>query len=273
MMVGQLALRLQEQHPDRGLFQNASSPFGCRKWQTFEKWADCPRTATMKHSASILTGSAALFMATPAFCALVTVGPGGTAEGYQFGQVSDAVAFASAGDTIHVAGRPEGQTSYRYDAFDLESGASSLELIWGNSPGVIEVGGNLKVGQNSRMVFELTGTNNSRALTSGRVDYDTVLVYGNLTLNGLFDVSLGSGYMPVLGNSFELAASTGTISWSGTLGLHLSLPALTAGQSWATTISTGLLGGESLFITVVPAPGATALLGFAALIGNSRRRR
>ena len=227
----------------------------------------------MNHSVSILTSAAALFMAPPAMCALVTVGPGGITAGYQFGQVSDAVAFASAGDTIHVAGRPEGQTSYRYNAFNLESGASGLSLTWGNSPGVIEVGGNLSVGQNARMVFELTGTNNSRVLTSGRVDYDTVLVYGNLTLNGLFDVSLGSGYMPVLGNSFELAASTGTISWSGTLGLHLSLPALTAGQSWSTTISTGLLGGESLFITVVPAPGSTALLGFAALIGNSRRRR
>ena len=227
----------------------------------------------MNPSVSILTGAAALFMATPAMCALVTVGPGGINAGYQYGQISDAVAAASAGDTIHVAGRPEGQTSYRYNAFNLESGASGLSLTWGNSPGVIEVGGNLSVGQNARMVFELTGTNNSRALTSGRVDYDTVLVYGNLTLNGLFDVSLGSGYMPVLGNSFELAASTGTISWSGTLGLHLSLPALTAGQSWSTTISTGLLGGESLFITVVPAPGATALLGFAALIGNSRRRR
>ena len=227
----------------------------------------------MNHSVSILTSAAALFMATPAMCALVTVGPGGITAGYQFGQVSDAVAFASAGDTIHVAGRPEGQTSYRYNAFNLESGASGLSLTWGNSPGVIEVGGNLSVGQNARMVFELTGTNNSRALTSGRVDYDTVLVYGNLTLNGLFDVSLGSGYVPALGNSFELAATSGTISWSGTLGLHLSLPALTAGQSWSTTISTGLLGGESLFITVVPAPGATALLGFAALIGNSRRRR
>lgn len=228
----------------------------------------------MSYSASIITSSAALFMATPAMCALVTVGPGGIAAGYQFGQISDAVVAASAGDTIHVAGRPEGQTSYRYDAFDLESGASSLELIWGNSPGVIEVGGNLKVGQNSSMVFELTGTNNSRALTSGRVDYDTVLVYGNLTLNGLFDVSLGSGYMPALGSSFELAATTGAISWSGsTLGLHLSLPALTDGRSWTTSIATGTLGGQSLFITVVPAPGATALLGCAALIGSSRRRR
>jgi hypothetical protein len=227
----------------------------------------------MNHSVSILTGAAALLIATPAMCALVTVGPGGTTAGYQYGQISDAVAAASAGDTIHVAGRPEGQTSYRYNAFNLESGASGLSLTWGNSPGVIEVGGNLSVGQNSRMVFELTGTDNSRVLTSGRVDYDTVLVYGNLTLNGLFDVSLGSGYVPALGNSFELAATSGTISWSGTLGLHLSLPALTAGQSWATTISTGLLGGESLFVTVVPAPGATALLGFAALIGNSRRRR
>jgi hypothetical protein len=124
------------------------------------------------------------------------------------------------------------------------------------------------------MGFELTGTNNSRALTTGRVDYDTVLVYGNLTLNGIFEVSLGSTFTPSVGNRFELASTTGTISWTGTLGLHLELPTLTAGQSWSTTVEAGgLLGGQSLFITVVPAPGATALLATAALIGNGRRRR
>ena len=138
----------------------------------------------------------------------------------------------------------------------------------------IDYRGNLKVGANSTMVFELTGTNNSRALTTGRVDYDTVLVYGNMILNGLFDVSLGSTFTPSVGNRFELASTTGSITWSGTLGLHLSLPALTAGQSWSTTVeSGGLLGGQSLFVTVVPAPGATALLATAALIGNGRRRR
>lgn len=82
---------------------------------------------------------------------------------------------------------------------------------------MIEVDGNLKVGANSRMAFELTGTNNSRVLTTGRVDYDTVLVYGNLTLNGLFDVSLGSTFTPSVGNRFELAATQGLITWSGTL--------------------------------------------------------
>jgi hypothetical protein len=86
---------------------------------------------------------------------------------------------------------------------------------------------------------------------------------------------LGSTYTPSVGNRFELAATQGTIGWSGsTLGLHLILPTLTAGQSWSTTIeSGGLLGGQSLFITVVPAPGATALLAAATLVGNGRRRR
>jgi len=52
------------------------------------------------------------------------------------------------------------------------------------------------------------------------------------------------------------------------------LPTLTAGQSWSTTVeSGGLLGGQSLFITVVPAPGAMALLGAATMIGTGRRRR
>ena len=205
---------------------------------------------------------------------MVTVGPGGTANGFQYGQISDAIAAAAAGDTIHAAGRSVYGSNFRYAAFDLESGAVGLELIWGNSPGVIEVDGNLKVGANSTMVFELTGTDNSRALTTGRVDYDTVLVDGNMILNGIFNVSLGSTFTPSVGNRFELAATSGSITWSGMLGLHLSLPALTAGQSWSTTVeSGGLLGGQSLFVTVVPAPGAVALLGAATLVGGSRRRR
>lgn len=228
----------------------------------------------MKNTAAIFSASATLLVAAPAWCAMVTVGPGGTANGYQYGQISHAIAAAGAGDTIHAAGRSVYGSNFRYAAFDLESGADGLELIWGNSPGVIEVDGNLKVGANSTMVFELTGTNNSRALTTGRVDYDTVLVYGNMILNGLFDVSLGSTFTPSVGNRFELAATQGSITWSGTLGLHLSLPALTAGQSWSTTVeSGGLLGGQSLFVTVVPAPGAVALLGAATLVGGSRRRR
>ena len=227
----------------------------------------------MKNTAAILSASATLLVAAPAWCAIVTVGPGGTLNGYQYGQISHAIAAAGAGDTINAAGRSVYGDNFRYDAFDLESGPEGLDLVWGNSPGVIEVGGNLRLGANSSMVFELTGTNNSRALTTGRVDYDTVLVYGNLTLNGLFDVTLGSTFTPSVGNRFELAATTGTIGWTGTLGLHLSLPTLTAGQSWSTTIETGLLGGESLFVTVVPAPGATALLAAATLIGNGRRRR
>jgi len=228
----------------------------------------------MKNITAIFSASATLLVAAPAWCAMVTVGPGGTANGYQYGQIADAIAAAAAGDTIHAAARSAYGDNFRYDAFDLESGPDGLDLIWGNSPGVIEVGGNLKVGANSRMVFELTGTDNSRALTTGRVDYDTVLVYGNLTLNGLFAVSLGSTFVPSVGNRFELASTSGTITWSGTLGLHLSLPTLTAGQSWSTTVeSGGLLGGQSLFITVVPAPGAMALLGAASMIGTGRRRR
>jgi hypothetical protein len=229
----------------------------------------------MKNTAAILCASSSLlFVAAPAWCAMVTVGPGGTANGYQYGQISDAIAAANAGDTIHAAGRSVYGSNFRYAAFDLESGADDLELIWGNSPGVIEVDGNLKVGANSTMVFELNGTDNSRVLTTGRVDYDTVLVDGNMILNGIFNVSLGSTFTPSVGNRFELAATSGSITWSGTLGLHLRLPALTAGQSWSTTVeSGGLLGGQSLFITVVPAPGAVALLGAATLVGSGRRRR
>ena len=101
------------------------------------------KRTTMKNIAAIFSASATLLVAAPAWCAMVTVGPGGTANGYQYGQISDAIAAAGAGDTIHAAGRSVYGSDFRYAAFDLESGADGLELIWGNSPGVIEVGGNL----------------------------------------------------------------------------------------------------------------------------------
>ena len=162
--------------------------------------------------------------------------------------------------------------SGRYDAGT--NIASNASLTWGNSPGVIDLLGGMNVQASAQMLFEIAGTSNSAAPTTGVVDYDTVLADGNVTYFGTLSVALLSGFTPVLGNSFQLIATTvgKTVTWSGTLD---ALP-LAAGLAWQVSVapSTNMAGytGQSLYLTVVPTPGAMALLGIAGIIGTRRRR-
>ena len=214
-----------------------------------------------------------LTLAAPAAAAIVTVGPGGTASGFQFSQVSDAIAFASAGDTIYAQARTVGGARFAYAAFDLAQAAEGVSFVWGNSPGVIEVGGNMRVGTNANLEFELGGLDNSQALTSGRVQYDTVFVHGDFRLEGNISLVSYNGFVPTVGNSFELVASSGAVTWTGSFPLHFTAPTLADGATWQFTVAAGSNGGQSIFATVVPAPGALALLGAAGLTAVARRRR
>lgn len=223
-------------------------------------------------NASIIATLSTLVCAMPAAAAIITVGPGGTSSGFQYGQVTDAIVAASSGDVIHVVGRTENGPRFAYDAFDLGLAASGVEMTWGFSPGVIEVGGNMRVGPNANLRFELAGTNNSQVLTSGRVDYDTVLVNGNFQLDGMMSLSLIDGFAPSIGHTFELVATTGTVSWTGDFILHFNAPAMPAGLSWQFTVGSGIMGGQSIYASVVPAPGAMVLVGFAGFASRMRRR-
>ena len=161
--------------------------------------------------------------------------------------------------------------SGRYDAGTTISNRASL--TWGNSPGVIDLLGGMNVQASAQMLFEIAGTSNSLAPTTGVVDYDTVLADGNVTYFGTLSVALLSPYTPVLGNSFQLIATTAgkTVTWSGTLD---ALP-LAAGLAWQVSVAPSTMagfGGQSLYLTVVPTPGALALLGTAGVIGARRRR-
>jgi len=228
---------------------------------------------------SLFVASAAMAcLAHASFAALITVGPGGTAAGYQFGQIADAVAAAQAGDVIHAATRAENAQRFSYGAFDLQSAAPGVELTWGFSPGVMEVGGSMRVGPNASLFFELAGTDNSAALTNGRVQYDTIFVDGDFTLNGSMNVALSGSYVPQAGHSFELVSTDGVVVTTGALSLHVLLPALSGGLSW--TLSTGAstyasqgYAGQSIFATIVPGPGSAALLAAAGVAGARRRRR
>ena len=161
--------------------------------------------------------------------------------------------------------------SGRYDAGTTISNRASL--TWGNSPGVIDLLGGMNVQASAQMLFEIAGTNNSNAPTTGVVDYDTVLADGNVTYFGTLSVALLSPYTPVLGNSFQLIATTAgkNVTWSGTLD---ALP-LAAGLAWQVSVAPSTMAGytgQSLYLTVVPAPGALALLATAGIIGARRRR-
>ena len=161
--------------------------------------------------------------------------------------------------------------SGRYDAGT--NIASKASLTWGSSPGVIDLMGGMNVQASAQMLFEIAGTNNSNAPTTGVVDYDTVLADGNVTYFGTLSVALLSPYTPVLGNSFQLIATTAgkTVTWSGTLD---ALP-LAAGLAWQVSVAPSTMAGytgQSLYLTVVPAPGALALLATAGIIGARRRR-
>jgi hypothetical protein len=161
--------------------------------------------------------------------------------------------------------------SGRYDAGTTISNRASL--TWGNSPGVIDLMGGMNVQASAQMLFEIAGTSNSFAPTTGVVDYDTVLADGNVTYLGTLSVALLSGFTPVLGNSFQLIATTAgkTVTWSGTLD---ALP-LAAGLAWQVSVAPSTMAGytgQSLYLTVVPAPGALALLATAGIIGARRRR-
>ena len=160
--------------------------------------------------------------------------------------------------------------SGRYDGFETVDNA---DLTWGNSPGVIDLYGGMRVRAAGQMLFEISGTDNSLAPTTGVVQCDTVLADGNILYEGRLSVALLNLFTPALGNSFQLIATTTgkTVTWSGTL----DAPTLAAGLAWQVSVAPSTLagfGGQSLYLTVVPTPGALALLGTAGIIGVRRRR-
>ena len=160
--------------------------------------------------------------------------------------------------------------SGRYNGFETVDNA---DLTWGNSPGVIDLYGGMRVRAAGQMLFEIAGTDNSLAPTTGVVQCDTVLAAGDILYQGRLSVALLNLFTPALGDSFQLIATTTgkTVTWSGTL----DAPTLAAGLAWQVSVAPSTLagfGGQSLYLTVVPTPGALALLGTAGIIGVRRRR-
>jgi MYXO-CTERM domain-containing protein len=202
-----------------------------------------------------------LAIASSASAGLWVVGHG---EDSHFYSVADAVGsvVVSDGDTIRVA-------SGGYIG-DFDTGDKFLTFEPGNSPGIVDVYGSMFVRPSSTVNFEIGGLNSG--LISGPTEFDQFIVNGNVLYEGTLSVVLYGGYTPSLGNSWALIQASGTIDYTGIS----TLPALSGGLSWNVQVVTGSSefgsSGSSLVVSVVPAPGAAALIGLAGL-ATSRRRR
>jgi|GEM_PF-2202980 len=204
---------------------------------------------------------ASITLATPAFADVWTVGHGGAS---QFYTVADALGDhrVKDGDILKIL-------SGGYIG-DMDFSNRALTIEPGNSPGIVDVYGNMSVGSASTINFEIGGLQDG--LLFGTPDFDQFIVTGNVNFAGKLKVTLYGGFSPSYGDSFALIQSGGTLNFTGTT----VLPALSGGLSWNIAVVGGSSefgpSGSSLVASVVPAPGAAALIGLAGIATNRRRR-
>ena len=202
-----------------------------------------------------------LVVASSASAALWTVGPQPSANFFTLRDAVDSVLVVD-GDSIAVSA-----AGY---IGDFDTGTKVLTFTQAPALGIVDVFGNMNVRANSNLNFQVGGYNSG--LVSGDPEFDQYIVTGNVNYAGKLTVQLINGLSPQLGDSWALIQAGGTISFSGTT----AMPTLGGGLSWNVAVVSGSSefgsGGSSLVISVVPAPGALALVGLAGL-ATSRRRR
>lgn len=225
----------------------------------------------LSHRRGALAAAGALcaFVASAASASVTISGPGAPVD--PFAQVSSAMAWIDANGGGAAYSVTAGPIAGRYSAFEM---ADNTTLNWGFSPGLLEIEGTLRVRSTSSLTVELGGTDNSDAVGSGAVEYDTILCTDWVNFEGKLKLVLVDGFVPTVGDSFEVIASGAYIVLASTA--TVEGPAVGPGLSWQLSVGpssfTGThYAGESLFVTLVPAPGAVALLGLAGLVGRRRR--
>lgn len=128
----------------------------------------------------------------------------------------------------------------------------------GSSPGVMNVAGDLGLGSLSTWNVELGGTS--------LIDFDRLLVSGELAAGGTINVSLINSFAPATSDSFKIADFASFVNNGFTF--NFSSAPLSGGQSWDTSgfATTGTIG-------VVPEPGVFWLIGLGFAGAALRRRR
>ena len=97
------------------------------------------------------------------------------------------------GDTIKIL-------SGTYAGFDTGDLAITIEP--GNSPGIVNLIGGSRIRANSGVNFEISGLNSG--LNGGAVEFDQMIVTGNMSFEGTLGIRLTGGFTPSYGDAFAL---------------------------------------------------------------------
>jgi hypothetical protein len=125
---------------------------------------------------------------------------------------------------------------------------SAGTYVQGSGIGQTHVAGSLTM-QSGAIEIDLASTTN----------FDKLIVDGNLTAGGAFNVSLQSPYSPSVGDSFDV------LDWGSQSGAFaaVNLPPLDPGLSWSTA---RLYSDGILSVVAVPEPTSIALAAFSVLV-------
>lgn len=119
----------------------------------------------------------------------------------------------------------------------INSGATSP----GTSTGVLAINGDYMQQATGRLSIELGGVDNSSPL---QAQFDQLLVFGHAALAGTLEVSLVGGFIPAIGDTFEILRATGGLTTFDAF----ELPALPSNRTWSTVTSI-----DALALSVVAA--------------------
>jgi fibronectin-binding autotransporter adhesin len=141
--------------------------------------------------------------------------------------------------------------------------ANGGTLAPGNSPGTLNIAGDLGLNDSSLLAFEFDPLD----MTVGGGVNDLVSVTGNLTLDGLLNVTAtGGSFAGVTSGSWRLFNYSGALT-NNLLALN-TMPTLDPGYSWSLDLATG----GQVNLTVIPEPRTALLGGLAGFILLRRRR-
>jgi hypothetical protein len=129
----------------------------------------------------------------------------------------------------------------------------------GQSPGLLNITGNLTLQSTSHLLMELGG------LIEG-ISYDSIDVTGTLTFGGTLTVTLVNTFIPATGAAFNLFDAG---AFSGTFA-SLNLPTLSGGLQWDTST---LYTAGVLSVSAIPEPSTYAALAGLAALGLAAWKR